>query len=238
MRGCHRGRLRSRRRSGVVTAIVPLGPALVYPARDDTMTRFARACLCTCVYQDRYEFQLGQVLVWVITPPFAIPDTGLERAERMFDEVWGAIPTVVSAAEKVSRAQLPEFWMAHDDAGTAGDRLAVWGMWIDPINGSVDYEVGENFEPMHHVTAHLPEMPDDSRIAFRSRLGWEPTDTQIAVRLERCFNARFSGKCRTRTTPGNPLREIEQRQLEGMATDLARHPNGCLNKEKLGIKLL
>ncbi len=147
----------------MVTAIVPLGPALVYLARDAIMTRFARASALT-VYKDRYEFQFGRVLVWVITPPFAIPDTGLERAERMFDEVWGAIPAVVSAAEKESRAQFPGYWVAHDEAGTAGDRLAVWGLWIDPISGSVDYEVGENFEPMHHVPSHLPEMPDDSNI--------------------------------------------------------------------------
>ena len=76
----------------------------------------------------------------------------------------GAIPAVVSAAEKVSRAQLPEFWMAHDNAGTAGDRLAVWGVWIDPISGSVDHEVGRNFDSMHHVPTHLPEMPDDFSI--------------------------------------------------------------------------
>ena len=127
------------------------------------MTRFASSNALT-VYRDSYEFQFGRVLVYVITPPFALPATGLERAERMFDEVWGAIPTVVSAAEKVSRAQLPEFWMAHDDAGTAGDRLAVWGMWIDPISGSVDYEVGRNFDSMHHVPTYLPEMPDDFSI--------------------------------------------------------------------------
>ena len=132
------------------------------------MTRFARTNALT-VYEDRYEFQFGRVLVWVLTPPFAIPDTGLEGAEQMFDEVWGAIPAVVSAAEKESRAQLPGYWMAHDKAGTAVDRLAVWGMWIDPISGSVDYEVGENFEPMHHVPSHLPGMPDNSNIMVTVR---------------------------------------------------------------------
>ena len=75
----------------VVTAIVPTGPAPVYPARDDTMTRFASSNALN-VYRDSYEFQFGRVLVYVITSPFASPATGLERAERMFDEVWGLSP--------------------------------------------------------------------------------------------------------------------------------------------------
>jgi hypothetical protein len=130
---------------------------------DDIMRRFAPSNALT-IYRDRYEFQFGRVLVCVITPPFVIPNIGLEWAERMFDEVWGAIPAVISVAEMESRAQLPEFWEAHDEAGTAGDRMAVWWVCIDPISGLVDYEIGQNFDSIHQVLKDLPELDEDSNI--------------------------------------------------------------------------
>ena len=44
MRGCHRGRLRSGWSAGVVTAIVPVGPAPVY----STLVRSWRMIVCRC----------------------------------------------------------------------------------------------------------------------------------------------------------------------------------------------
>ena len=105
------------------------------------------------------EFQFGRTLVWVMASPLGGVD--LDRAERMFDEVWGAIPSVLAAAERASRAQVPGFWEDHDGAGAAGDPLAVWGIWIGE---SVEYEVGENFDLIRPGPTQPPEFPDDSSI--------------------------------------------------------------------------
>jgi hypothetical protein len=71
---------------------------------------------------------------------------------------------VLLAAEKESRSLIPEFWKAHDEAGTAGKRLSVWGIWIDPLTGSADYEVGGNLIDAHDHSLDLPELPESHRV--------------------------------------------------------------------------
>jgi hypothetical protein len=114
-------------------------------------------------YPNREEFQIGQVIVWVMIPAHGRRDAWLERGDRLLDEVWEAIPAVLSAAQRESRTLIPEFWEAHDKAGTAGEQLTMLGIWIDPTTGSADYEVGCNhgFES----TIGLPELPDGHSIA-------------------------------------------------------------------------
>jgi len=111
-------------------------------------------------YPDREEFQVGRVIVWVEIPPHGSRATWLERADRMFGEVWRAIPAVVSAAQRESRALIPEYWKAHDEAGSTGERLAAWGIWIDPLGGTATYEVGRNWDFDPKDPTRLPELPD------------------------------------------------------------------------------
>jgi hypothetical protein len=57
---------------------------------------------------------------------------------------------------------IPELWKAYDEAGTANEQLAVWGIWISPATGSADYQVGRSFESNDPDT--LPELPDGHAI--------------------------------------------------------------------------
>jgi hypothetical protein len=112
-------------------------------------------------YPDREEFQVERVIVWVKTPSHGSRATWLERANLILGEVWQAIPAAVSAAQQASRTLIPEFWEAHDQAGTAAEQLAVRGIWIDPASGSADYEVARNPD---FDREGLPEFPDDLSI--------------------------------------------------------------------------
>jgi hypothetical protein len=93
-------------------------------------------------YLDREEFQIERVIVWVDIPPHGNRTGWLERADRVFDEIWRAIPDVVSAARLGPGAQVADPGKTHDEAGVSSERLAVRGIWIDPVNGSAQYEVG------------------------------------------------------------------------------------------------
>jgi len=58
---------------------------------------------------------------------------------------------------------VPDFFLkAHDEAGTPGQKLAVLGIWIDPMTGSADYDVGFNYE--FNGPSELPELPDSHTI--------------------------------------------------------------------------
>ncbi len=119
-------------------------------------------------YSDHEEFQVGRVIVWVEIPSHGSRATWLKQAELIFEGVWRDANTVVSAAQQASRALIPEFWKAHDEAGTASEQLSVWGIWIDPAKGSADYEVGLNHDFSRKHWTHLPELPGDYTI-FVSR---------------------------------------------------------------------
>ena len=93
-------------------------------------------------------------------PPYGSRAIWLERANGFFEEVRRAVPQVVSAAEQKSRAQLPEYWRAQDEAGQVGERLSVRGIWIDPTIGSADYVVGCNYAFIREDSIHVPELPD------------------------------------------------------------------------------
>lgn len=120
-------------------------------------------------YPDREEFQVGRVIVWVRIPSHAGRSMWLERADQLFEEVWQAVPEVLSAAERESRALIPEFWKAHDEAGTAGEHLAVRGIWIDPATGVADYEVGCNHDSEN--PSGLSELPDGYSILVSRSAG-------------------------------------------------------------------
>src|SRR5438094_108780 len=109
-------------------------------------------------YSDREEFQIGRVIVWVRIPGHGSRDTWLQRADLLIEDIWRAIPTVLSAAQQESRALIPEFWKLHDEAGTADEQLTVWGIWIDLIANSTDFHVGGNHD--FNCPIGLPELPD------------------------------------------------------------------------------
>jgi hypothetical protein len=120
-------------------------------------------------YPDREEFQVERVIVWVEVPPHGIRDTWLERADRMFDEVWQAVPAVVAAAQQESRALFPEYWEARDRSGAAGERLAVRGIWIDPADGSAEYDVAANSDSAPDDSTPPPALPADHSISVSRR---------------------------------------------------------------------
>jgi hypothetical protein len=95
----------------------------------------------------------------------------------MFEEVWLTIPAVVVVAQQASRAAIPEFWNTHDETGTADEQMAVRGLWIDPANGSSEYDVGPNHESIARQTSDLPEFPDD----YSVRVSREPNG-ELVVR--------------------------------------------------------
>jgi hypothetical protein len=111
-------------------------------------------------YPDREEFQVERVIVWVKIPSRGSRAAWLERADQIFEDVWQAIPAAVAAAQQESRARIPEFWRAHEEAGTVGEPMSVLGIWIDPTTGSADYEVGRNHDRVHEGPTHLPDLPD------------------------------------------------------------------------------
>jgi hypothetical protein len=96
-------------------------------------------------YSDREEFQVERVIVWVNIPPHGDRTIWLERADRIFGEVWRAIPDVVSVARLGLSAPEGDLGRSHDEMEVASERLAVMGIWIDPINGSAEYEVGADY---------------------------------------------------------------------------------------------
>jgi hypothetical protein len=113
-------------------------------------------------YSDREEFQVEQVIVWVMLPHDGDRGKWLQRAEQLFGDIWQATRAVVSAAEKKSRNLIPQFWKVHDEAATSDLQLAVWGIWIYPKSESADYEVGCN--PQFNGPSSLPELPDGHTI--------------------------------------------------------------------------
>jgi hypothetical protein len=109
-------------------------------------------------YPDRVEFQVGTTIVQVVLPRHGTRDAWLARANQIFETIWRDIPRVISAAQKASRTELPEFWKAHDEAGTADQQLAVRGIWIEPAKGTADYDVGRNFDFDTRRLLDLPEL--------------------------------------------------------------------------------
>jgi hypothetical protein len=94
-------------------------------------------------YLDGEEFQIERVIVWVCIPPHGSRVGWLDRADRLFDEIWRAIPDVLFVARAASRAQIGDPRKTLDEASVAGDQSAVRGIWIDPVSGSADYDVAE-----------------------------------------------------------------------------------------------
>jgi hypothetical protein len=115
-------------------------------------------------YPDREEFQVERIIVWVAISALGDRASWLRRADLMFEEIWRAIPAVVRVAQQASRAEIPEFWIAHDETGTADKQLAVRWLWIDSASGSTDYDVGPNYDFTARQSAGLPEFPDDHSI--------------------------------------------------------------------------
>ena len=103
---------------------------------------------------------------WRYLPTAAVPIGWSERigSDRIFEEIWQAVPAVLLVAEQESRALIPEFWRARDEAATAGTRLSVCGVWIDPVSGSADYEVSGNPFDTHDNSLHLPVLPENHRV--------------------------------------------------------------------------
>ena len=114
-------------------------------------------------YPDREEFQIDRVIVWVRVSAEIGSAASVSRAESVLGQVWEAIPQVLVAAQDASRQHLPQMWQAYDAAGVADQQLAVYGIWIDPLAASADYDVAWNYDKVN--PEGLPKLPDDHRIA-------------------------------------------------------------------------
>lgn len=96
-------------------------------------------------YDDRDEFQVGTTLVWVLGPP-EIREELVAAANVQFLEIWASLPQATAAAIDLSRSEFPEFWQAHDDAGTSSRQLKVWGIRINAAPLNVEYDIREDFD--------------------------------------------------------------------------------------------
>jgi hypothetical protein len=90
-------------------------------------------------FEKREEFQIDRTIVQVQIPPDGERLAWLQRAGAVFPDIWAAVPNVLALAEKILQPQLAGFATGHDDED---GRLSVWGIWIDPTDGSAGYEVG------------------------------------------------------------------------------------------------
>lgn len=107
-------------------------------------------------YPDREEFQVGRTLVWVLGPPER-RDELVAIANMQFSKIWACSERATATAVELSRSELPEFWQAHDDAGTSSRQLAVWGILIDAEAGSAKYDVRMNLD--FNPDSHCPSLP-------------------------------------------------------------------------------
>ena len=97
-------------------------------------------------YDDRDEYQIDRMLVWVIFGTPCRRQLATELACALFPAVWDAIPQTVKLAQIHSREKHPEFWRSRDATGTADDALHVWGIWLDPFEGKATYDISENLD--------------------------------------------------------------------------------------------
>ena len=117
-------------------------------------------------YPDRDEFQVGKSLAWIMIPEDGKRTDWLEREDGLFDDLWRDRDRVLAFAQPQSRAAVPDFWAAHDLADTSAEQLAVWGLWIDPENGSAVYEISQNHGFGSDLT-DLPEYPENVWVMVR-----------------------------------------------------------------------
>jgi len=94
----------------------------------------------------RYEFQIDRRLVWVFCSSELQKQHSFDIANAIFPKIFTDISEVISIAEKVSRTQDPEFWAKYDELHSTEHPLDVWGFHLNPINGSVFYDVSANHE--------------------------------------------------------------------------------------------
>ncbi len=123
---------------------------------------------CLSILPTYVEFQEGRTIVCVLTPNGERQSIWVDKADLIFDELDLAIPDVLSFVEQRSRTLIPEFWHAHDIAGTAKLQLGIWCIWIDPSDSSASYAVGCNFD-FNCEAFNLPELPDDEYISIVDR---------------------------------------------------------------------
>ncbi len=117
-------------------------------------------------FPDREEFQVGRTLVWIMIPESGKRIDWLERGDGLFGDLWRGRDRVLAFAQQQSRTVLPDFWTAHDLAGTSAGQLMVWGIWIDPEDGSAVYEVNQN-HAFASARTDLPEYPEDVPVMVR-----------------------------------------------------------------------
>lgn len=94
----------------------------------------------------RYEFQLDRRLVWVYCPPEMQQQNSFDAANALFPNIFLGISEAISVAERVSRAQHPEFWCKYDELHSTEHPLDVWGIHLNPLNDLAFYEVSTNRE--------------------------------------------------------------------------------------------
>ncbi|GGJ80424.1 hypothetical protein GCM10008939_25370 [Deinococcus aquiradiocola] len=82
--------------------------------------------------QSAEEVQIARPLVWIVIPAYGRRADWLQRGDDLSGESWREGDRVVAFARQQSRAMLPDFWAAHDQAGISDEQLAVWGIWISP----------------------------------------------------------------------------------------------------------
>lgn len=132
-------------------------------------------------YADRDEFQVGSTLVWVLGPPDQREEL-VAIANLQFSEIWVCAEKAVATAVELSRSELPDFWQAHDDAGTSSRLLKVWGILIDAVADSTEYDVRE--DPDFKAELHCLSLP-----LFPSRRSYRVVRTSEGTYAARAVGA-------------------------------------------------
>ncbi len=114
------------------------------------------------VYIDRLEFQVDRVLVNIEIPQHGNRTEWVAQGEKVFDEVWGAIPDVLSLGEGMLGQEFGEDWIEGD-----GKFLSVYGIWINPTTSSAAYHLAENPDFRWPTTPPVHSIPEDYEIWIR-----------------------------------------------------------------------
>ena len=106
-------------------------------------------------YPSHEEFQVGRTIVVILIPEDGIRVNWLAKGKEVFYAREREIASVIQLAADFTRQYFGESLPAesHSFGSTLG--LELRGVWVDPSDGSIDYDV---YDP----TDTLPSTPDDT----------------------------------------------------------------------------
>jgi len=107
-------------------------------------------------YGGRDEYQIGTRLVWVCFPWGANHTAITEQARQWLPEVWSHADEVLALATQVAREMRPDIWPPHDEAGTSGRVLDIWGIELNVTERVATFDVNR----IHEFAWSRPDLPE------------------------------------------------------------------------------